>query len=288
MAIDLTAAADLLRSRLLHPPRAFVVLGSGLGDLVHVVDDPVDIGFEELPGFPGSGVAGHAGRFVGGTIAGCPVLLQAGRYHVYEGHPMDVVVAPVRVAAALGVEVAVFTNAAGGADPDLEPGTVVLIRDHLNLMFRNPLMGAARQGEPRFPDMSAPYDPELRARARAMAEEKGIALPEGVYAAVTGPSYETAAEVRMLRTLGADVIGMSTVPEVIAARSAGLRCLAFSMVTNKGTGYTDQPLGHEEVMEVGRRAGANLAAIVEGVLGGLAADGDADPGSSDPQSGEAK
>ncbi|MEQ9401742.1 MAG: purine-nucleoside phosphorylase [Longimicrobiales bacterium] len=266
MSPDVAAAARLLRDRLRRPPEAVVVLGSGLGHLVDDLDDPVEVPFTDAPGFPGSGVAGHAGRWVGGSLAGCPVLLQAGRYHVYEGHPMEVVVAPVRVAAALGVGTLVLTNAAGGADPDLEPGDVVLLHDHLNLMFRSPLIGLARTGEPRFPDMSEPYDAGLRAAAKRAAARLGIPLREGVYAAVTGPSYETAAEVRMIRTLGADVIGMSTVPEVLAARSAGLRCLAFSMVTNKGTGYSAEALSHDEVMAVGREAGARVAGLVSAVL----------------------
>ncbi len=272
-APDIEGAAKVLGEALSESPTVMVVLGSGLGHLAERVENPTEVEFGELPGFPASTVPGHAGWFVGGTLSGCPVLLQSGRYHVYEGHPMDVVVAPVRVAAALGVGTLVVTNAAGGADPDLAPGTVVLIRDHLNLMFRSPLIGKVRPGEPRFPDMTSAYDPELRRLAAEVASELGIPLSEGVYAALTGPSYETPAEVRMLRTLGADMIGMSTVPEVIAARSAGLRCLGFSMVTNKGAGYTDQSLGHDEVIEVGRRAGASLASLIEGVFGRLATPG---------------
>lgn len=246
-----------------------MVLGSGLGRLVDVVQDPVTIAFEDLPGFPGAGVAGHEGRYVAGLLGGRRVLLQAGRYHVYEGHPRDVVAAPVRLARALGAEILILTNAAGGVDPALEPGDLVLLRDHLNLMFSNPLIGSVADGEVRFPDMTDPYDPALRALALETAAALGISLGEGVYAALTGPTYETAAEVRMLRTLGADVVGMSTVPEVLVARALGLRCLAVSMVTNKGTGLAPHPLGHHEVMEVGARAGARVAALVEGVLRAL-------------------
>lgn len=266
---DVAAAAEYVRERLPGTPEAVVVLGSGLGRLVEVVEDPVTIAFGELPGFPGAGVAGHDGRYVAGLLGGRRVLLQAGRYHVYEGHPREVVAAPVRLAGALGAEVLILTNAAGGVDPALEPGDLVLLRDHLNLMFSNPLIGPVAEGEVRFPDMTDPYDPALRALAMETAAEAGIPLREGVYAALTGPTYETAAEIRMLRTLGADVVGMSTVPEVLVARAMGLRCLAVSMVTNKGTGLSSHPLGHQEVMEVGARAGVRVAALVEGVLRAL-------------------
>jgi purine-nucleoside phosphorylase len=264
--VDVHAAADALRTRLEAVPEVLVVLGSGLGGLADAVLDPVPVPFAELPGYPATGVAGHAGRYVGGRIGERAVLLQAGRFHLYEGHAPELVVAPIRVAAALGVRVVVLTNAAGGVDPALEPGDLVLIEDHLNLQFRSPLVGTVRDGEARFPDMSEPYDLELRALARRAAETVGVPLRGGVYAAVLGPSFETAAEVRMLRTLGADVVGMSTVPEVIAARARGLRCLAFSVVTNKGTGLSAEPQSHEEVMEVGRLAGQGLTGILEEVL----------------------
>jgi purine-nucleoside phosphorylase len=166
---------------------------------------------------------------------------------------------------------AFLTNAAGGVDPALEPGDVVLLKDHLNLMFRSPLIGPTGPGETRFPDMSEPYDAELRRVAWDAAREAGIELREGVYAALTGPSYETAAEIRMLGRLGADVVGMSTVPEVLVARALGLRCMALSMVTNKGTGLSPQPTSHEEVIEVGRRAGRTVSHIIQGVLRGLPA-----------------
>lgn len=272
---DVEGAAALLRERLGSAPRAVVVLGSGLGHLVDDVEDPVEIPFTELPGFPGAGVAGHAGRYVGGRLGGCPVLLQAGRYHVYEGRPMEVVVAPARVAAALEVDAFIVTNAAGGADPRLEPGDIVLLDDHLNLMFRNPLVGPVQDGEERFPDMSEPYDRRLQSMAMERAMALGIPLRRGVYAAVTGPSYETAAEVRMIRGMGADVIGMSTVPEVITARARGVPCLGLSMVTNKGTGYAKGQLAHAEVMEVGRRAGRQVARLIAAVLEQLAHSGGA-------------
>lgn len=264
--LDVDAAARALRERLGIDPEILLVLGSGLGHLVDAVVDPVVVPFAELPGYPATSVVGHAGRYVGGRIGERAVLLQAGRFHLYEGHAPEVVAAPVRVAAALGIEVVVLTNAAGGVDPELEPGDLVLIEDHINFMFRSPLVGAVREGEGRFPDMSAPYDPELCALALRAADSVGVPLRVGVYAAMLGPSFETAAEVRMLGTMGADVVGMSTVPEVIAARARGLRCLAFSVVTNKGTGLSDVPQTHEEVMEVGRRAGRALGRILAELL----------------------
>ena len=214
-------------------------------------------------------MAGHAGRFVAGRLGKRYVLVQAGRYHVYEGHPDSVVVAPVRTVAALGVTTLILTNAAGGIDTTLEPGDLVLLDDHINFMFRHPLMGPVQPREERFPDMSGPYDPELRAVARAAALDLGVALTEGVYAAVTGPSYETPAEVRMLGRLGAHVVGMSTVPEATVAAALGLRCLAFSMVTNKAAGLSTEPLSHAEVMEVGAQAGARLGRLLEAVVARL-------------------
>jgi len=185
---------------------------------------------------------------------------------VYEGHPPEVVAAPVRLSATLGVGVLLLTNAAGGVDPELDPGDLLLLHDHLNLMFGSPLLGPVADGEVRFPDMTHPYDAGLAEDALAAAAEAGIPLRRGVYAALQGPAYETAAEVRMLRALGADVVGMSTVPEVIVARARGMRCLAISMVSNKGTGLSATPLSHAEVVAVGLEAGRQVGAILEGVL----------------------
>jgi purine-nucleoside phosphorylase len=263
---DIQEAARIVAGRLDAVPEATLILGSGLGHVVDAVQDPVTVRFEELPGFPPAGVLGHAGRFVAGCLAQRYVLVQAGRYHVYEGHPAEVVAAPVRLSAALGVDTLLLTNAAGGVDPALEPGDLVLLEDHLNLMARSPLIGPTVQGETRFPDMTRPYEPALAAAALAAAAEAGIPLRRGVYAALTGPAYETAAEIRMLRILGADVTGMSTVPEVIVARAQGMRCMAISMVTNKGTGLSAIPLSHEEVVAVGREVGQRVGAILEGVL----------------------
>ncbi|RMH11091.1 MAG: purine-nucleoside phosphorylase, partial [Gemmatimonadetes bacterium] len=187
-------------------------------------------------------------------------------FHAYEGHPMEVLCAPVRVARRLGVHTCIFTNAAGGAAPRLGPGSLMLIDDHINLLWRSPLAGPVLDGETRFPDMSAPYDPALQRLALEVARDARVPLERGTYAAVLGPSYETPAEVRMLRWMGADAIGMSTVPEVITARAAGLRVLGFSLITNRAAGLSGQPLSHDEVVEVGRRAGARLEGILRGVL----------------------
>jgi purine-nucleoside phosphorylase len=268
-APDVGVAAAHVRRALPATPRVAVVLGSGLGHLADRLEQAVTIEFDSIPGLPPSTVPGHAGRFAFGSLEGSPVLLQAGRYHAYEGHPMEVVVAPVRILARLGVETLVLTNAVGGIRPTLGSGDLVLIEDHINLMFRSPLVGPVVESESRFPDMSAAYDPRLRELALRVATERGVPLSRGVYAGVLGPQYETSAEVRMLTRLGADVVGMSTVPEVIVARALGLRCVAFSMVTNQATGIGAEPISHEEVLEVGRRAGPRLGDLIAPLLAAL-------------------
>jgi len=269
-------AGDLARRVGLRPD-VLVVLGSGLGAVADRVDDARTIPFEEIPGMPRPTVPGHSGRFTFGRIGGVPVLVQAGRFHAYEGHPPEMLGLTVRVAAALGVSTLVVTNAAGAVRPDLEPGDLVLLEDHLNLMGTSPLVGPPRVGETRFPDMSAPYDSRLRALALEVAGALNIDLRTGVYAAMLGPAYETAAEVRMVGRLGGDLVGMSTVPEVVVARALGLRCLGFSMVTNKGTGLSTEPVTHEEVLDVGRRAGQRLADLLVACIARLSGAGADDP-----------
>lgn len=259
-------AVHSLRNRLPGLPEVVVVLGSGLSGLVEAVEDPVVVPFTEVKGFPPAAVAGHAGRYVFGRLEGRRVLFQAGRFHFYEGHPAHVVAAPVRVAAGVEADTLILTNAAGAVDPRLDPGSILLVDDHVNLQGRSVLAGPVRPGEERFPDMSAPYDADLQALALASARELGIPLPRGTYGAVLGPSYETPAEVRMLRGLGVDVVGMSTVPEVTVARALGLRVAAFSLVTNRAAGLSAGPLSHEEVVEVGRRAGGVLRSLVRRVI----------------------
>lgn len=249
-----------------HQPRAAVVLGSGLGGLADAVSGARRIPYTEIPGFPTPGVAGHAGELITGELEGVPVILQSGRSHLYEGHPPQTAALAVRTFAELGAEILIVTNAAGGLNPAFHIPTLMLIADHLNLMWRNPLIGPVMEGEERFPDMAVPYDAELREAARETAREAGIRLEEGVYAGVLGPSYETPAEIGMLRRIGADAVGMSTVPEVVAARARGIRVLGISSITNAAAGLSGDPLSHDEVLAAGRQLAADLEVMVRGVL----------------------
>lgn len=261
------AASATLRGSLGNlSPEVAIVLGSGLGPLADRVSDAVRIGYEKLPGFHPPAVPGHKGQLVIGRLAGVPVLLQSGRFHMYEGHGAVEAAHPVRVFAALGVRTLIVTNAAGGINRDFAAGTAMLIRDHLNLTGRTPLEGPVRDGEIRFPDMSAAYDLSLRSLARRVSDEQGIEMAEGVYAGLLGPSYETPAEIRMLATLGADAVGMSTVVEVIAARANRMRCLGFSIVTNPAAGISATPLDHSEVVAAANAAGQRLGTLIEGVV----------------------
>jgi purine-nucleoside phosphorylase len=250
-------------------PKIAVVLGSGLGYLTERIRDAVTIPYAEIPGFPPTTVIGHGAELVAGNLAGKQVLAQSGRFHLYEGHAAAVTAFPVRVFATLGIDTLILTNAAGGIRRTFSAGTLMLIADHINLTFRNPLIGPVLPGEERFPDMSDPYDKELRALAREVARTQRIALDEGVYIQLLGPSYETPAEIRMADRLGADAVGMSTAVEVIAARARGLRCLGFSVVTNLASGISPTKLGHAEVMETASRVRHELGGLVEGVIGRL-------------------
>jgi purine-nucleoside phosphorylase len=247
-------------------PKVAVVLGSGLGFLSEHIEDAVRISYQDIPGFPDATVIGHGSELVAGRLAGKQVLVQSGRFHLYEGHDANVTALPVRAFATLGIDTLLLTNAAGGIRRTFSSGTVMLIADHINLTFRNPLTGPVLSGEERFPDMSEPYDASLRALARGVALERRIAMDEGVYVQLLGPSYETPAEIRMLDRLGADAVGMSTVVEVIAARARGLRCLGFSVITNLAAGISPTKLNHAEVMETAHRVRHELAALVEGVI----------------------
>ncbi len=243
-----------------------IVLGSGLGGFAARASDSHSVSYRHIPGFPEPTVQGHAGQLVAGIIGGRRVLLQSGRFHMYEGHSAELSALPVRVFAELGIGTLVITNAAGGIRPSFAAGTLMLITDHLNLTGRNPLVGNVLPREERFPDMTMAYDLELRALARAIAQEQDIALEEGVYAGLLGPNYETPAEVRMLRGLGADAVGMSTVVEVIAARARGMRCLGISTVTNLAAGVGDDVLSHAEVMETAELVEEKLGRLVEGIV----------------------
>ena len=265
-----TIAAESIRARLEgRSPVAAIVLGSGLGSLADEVDATARIPYREVPGFPSATVAGHAGEFIGGTLEGKFVLALAGRFHMYEGHDVRLAAFPARVVHALGANTLIVSNAAGGVNRMWQPGDLMLIRDHINLMFRNPLTGPVEKGDLRFPDMSAPYDEHLAEIARTVAREQGIVLREGVYAGLLGPTYETPAEVRMLSILGADAVGMSTVPEVIVARAIGMRVLGMSCITNYASGISDTPITHAEVLETTARAATRFTALVRGIVARL-------------------
>lgn len=258
-------AAEYIRQRVgpdWPTPVAGIVLGSGLGGLAERLDDAVRIPFSHLPGFPNVTVAGHAGQLLAGTLGGKPVIALAGRFHLYEGHDAALAAFPVRVLHALGAPVYIASNAAGGVRRTFAPGDLMLIADHMNLMFTNPLIGAPEVGDERFPDMSDPYDRALRQQMHDAAAAIGVLLQDGVYCGLLGPTYETPAEVRMLERLGVDAVGMSTVPEVIVARALGMRVVAVSCITNKAAGLSAEKLNHAEVMEAGRAVASSFEALI--------------------------
>jgi len=264
------AAAAAIRARTTDvAPVAGIVLGSGLGGLARRITNAVAIPFGEVPGFPQATVVGHAGQLVCGLLGGRPVVALAGRFHMYEGHDAALAGFPIRVMHALGAPVLFVSNAAGGIRRTFRAGDLMLIRDHLNLMFRNPLTGCVETGDERFPDMSAPYDVALGDRIRDHATALGIPLQEGVYCGLLGPTYETPAEVRMLAALGADAVGMSTVPEVIVARALGMRVAGISCVTNLASGISPHPLSHAEVLETTTLVGQQFERLVERFVSAL-------------------
>jgi len=256
-------AARTIRARVHLEPRIALVLGSGLGDFGNEFQDAVAIPYQEIPGFPVSTVAGHAGRLVIGKIDNIPVLAMQGRVHFYEGYSLEEVTFPIRAFKLLGIQTLVLTNAAGGVDVQLSQGALMLISDHLNLMGVNPLRGPndERFG-PRFPDMSAVYSEELQHQAIAEAQAMGLELRRGIYAGLSGPSYETPAEIRLLRGLGADAVGMSTVPEAIVARQMGIAVLGISCITNMAAGLGNEPINHEEVVETGKQVRETFATLL--------------------------
>lgn len=261
------AAADHVRSRLgAEKPAVALILGSGLGGLGERIERAARVPFAEIPGFPSATVAGHAGLLIAGSLAGRRVLALAGRFHMYEGHAAALAAFPTRVLHALGARSLIVSNAAGAIRPTLRPGDLMLIRDHINFMFRNPLIGPVASGETRFPDMSSPYDAELGALAKQVATDEAIALSQGVYCGLLGPAYETPAEVRMLSSMGADAVGMSTVPEVIVAHALGIRVLGLSCVTNMACGLSTKPITHAEVIETTARVAAQFERLVSGVV----------------------
>jgi purine-nucleoside phosphorylase len=267
--VTVAQAAAVLRSH--GAPRVGIVLGSGLGAVADAVEDAVSVGYDELPGFPRPTVHGHAGRAVLGRLSGVPVCVLMGRAHMYEGGDPAPRVTPVRALAAAGAEVLVLTNAAGSLRPEVGPGRLMAISDHINLTGHNPLIGPNDDAiGPRFPSLAGAYDPALLADLHAGAGALGIDLAEGVYLAVSGPSFETPAEIRAFRTLGADAVGMSTVHETILARHAGMRVAAVSAISNLAEGLSDVPLSHEQTLKDAQRAAGDLARLLEAFVGRLA------------------
>jgi purine-nucleoside phosphorylase len=260
-------AAEAIRKRHSERPVIGLILGSGLGSYAESLSCRTEISWNEVPHFAGATVAGHGGKMVLGETGGVPVAALQGRVHYYEGHEMSRVVFPVRVLAALGIRQLIVTNAAGGINMAFSPGDLMLITDHLNLMGTNPLIGPSLEPlGPRFPDMSEAYDPGMRTMAVEAAEEIGLELEQGVYVGVSGPSYETPAEIRMYRLMGADAVGMSTVPEVIVANQMGIRVLGISCITNMAAGILNQKLSHQEVMDTTERVKEEFAALLRGAI----------------------
>jgi purine-nucleoside phosphorylase len=267
--LEARRAADAIRGRVLTvtgktmpTPVCAIVLGSGLGGLADHIQNPTRIAFADVPGFPAATVAGHAGQLIIGSLADKPVVALAGRLHLYEGHAAALAGFPVRVLNALGAGVYIASNAAGGVRRTFRPGDLMAISDHINLMFRNPLAGPVESGDERFPDMSDPYDAGLRDLLHNSARSIGVQLHDGVYCGLLGPTYETPAEVRMLERLGADAVGMSTVPEVIVARALGMRVAAVSCITNPAAGLTHESLNHAEVLEVGKQVAHAFESLI--------------------------
>lgn len=260
-------AADFIQSRITVEPRVAVVLGSGLGAFADTLDNATTIPYAEIPGWPQSTAIGHAGKFVAGLAGGVPVAALAGRAHLYEGYAARDAAFGIRTLDLLGVNTVILTNAAGGVNRDYKPGDLVLISDHINLLGQNPLTGPNDESiGPRFPDMSEAYSKELREAARVAGKSIGVELREGVYAALPGPSYETPAEIRYLRAIGADLVGMSTAPETIAANHAGMRVLGISCVTNHAAGVIEGKLDHREVLEVGERMKGTLIELLRRIV----------------------
>ncbi len=251
-------------------PRVAVVLGSGLGAFADTLENPSTIPYADIPGWPKSTAIGHAGKLVAGIAGGVPVAVLAGRAHLYEGYTARDAAFGIRALDALGVETVILTNAAGGVNKEYKPGDLILIADHINLLGQNPLTGPNDESVgPRFPDMSEAYSKPLREKAREVGRQMGLDLREGVYAALPGPSYETPAEIRYLRAIGADLVGMSTVPETIAANHAGMRVLGISCVTNHAAGVIEGKLDHREVLEVGERMKGTLIELLGRVIPGM-------------------
>ncbi len=260
-------AADAIRQSIGNTPDVVIVLGSGLGSIADQLENPVVVPYDQLPGFPRTTVAGHRGEWLFGRLGQRQVALQSGRFHDYEGLDMNDIALPMRTMCRLGVKTAVLTNAAGGINRDLSPGSLMLIRDHIGLWAPSVLRGPNLDDlGPRFPDQSSVYDPSLAEIALLCARELDIQLHEGIYAYCRGPQFETPAEIRALERLGADAVGMSTVPEVLAASHGGMKALAISLITNHAAGISKQPLSHQEVLETGKKSAQNTVRLISGIL----------------------
>lgn len=260
-------SVEYIKSKIDFIPEIGIILGSGLGDMADRVEDRVVIKYSEVPNMPVSTVHGHAGQFVCGTLEGKKVIMMQGRFHYYEGHPMRILALPIHIMKFLGVQSLVVTNACGGVNTTFVPGDLMIITDHINFTSTNPLIGSNDDEiGPRFPDMSTAYNREYVNLAKKTGEELGIDLKEGVYMMFTGPTYETPAEVRLARVLGADAVGMSTVPEVIVANHCGLKVLGISCITNMAAGILDQPLNHEEVIETSKMVKEKFVSLVKGIV----------------------
>ncbi|MDU1413428.1 MAG: purine-nucleoside phosphorylase [Clostridium sp.] len=260
-------SVEYIKGKIDFKPEIGIILGSGLGDMADRVEDRVVIKYSEVPNMPVSTVHGHAGQFVCGTLEGKKVIMMQGRFHYYEGHPMRVLALPIHIMKFLGVESLIVTNACGGVNTDFVPGDLMIINDHINFTSSNPLIGSNDEEiGPRFPDMSTAYNREYIKLAKSVAASLDMNLKEGVYMMFTGPTYETPAEVRLARIVGADAVGMSTVPEVIVANHCGLKILGISCITNMAAGILDQPLNHEEVIETSKMVKEKFVALVKGVV----------------------
>lgn len=266
----LQGAVDVLHQKIKEPPAVGLILGSGLGVLADEIEQPITVRYQDIPGFPVSTVAGHKGQFVFGKLEGLPVVAMQGRFHFYEGYSLAEVTLPVRVMKKLGVRTLIVTNASGGVNTSFEPGDLMLIRDHINWLGSNPLIGPNDETfGVRFPDMSKAYSDRLIETAKVAARQLDLSLQEGTYLATSGPTYETPAEVRMMRKLGADAVGMSTVPEVIAARHADIEVLGISCISNMAAGILDTPLAHSEVIEMTERIREDFLKLVQKILAEL-------------------
>lgn len=260
-------SSKYIKENVAKQPEIGIILGSGLGGLADLIEDPIMLDYKDIPGFPVSTVEGHAGRLVIGDLAGKTIVAMQGRFHYYEGYPLRDVTFPIRVMTDLGIDKLIVTNAAGGANKSYQPGDLMLIKDHINFAGDSPLIGANLDEKgPRFPDMSTAYNRDLKELARKSAKDLKIDLKEGVYMWFTGPTYETPAEVKMATILGADALGMSTVPEVIVANHEGIEILGISCITNMAAGILDQPLNHDEVVETSLRVKDKFESLVVDII----------------------